>query len=75
MSITVRDFDDIYLKAKAAFETALAESMQTIFEPVAMDAFAQQVRQLPAPVQADMKRRAPDAWKRIFGDDNHDSTI
>ncbi len=68
MPLTTRDFDDAFLKGKAVFETAIAESMQTIFEPVAMDALTQQVRQLPAPVREEMKRRSPQAWARLFGD-------
>jgi hypothetical protein len=68
MPLTTRDFDDAFLKGKAMFEQSIAETMQTLFEPVAMDAFAQQVRQLPAPVREDMKRRSPQAWARLFGD-------
>ena len=68
MPLTTRDMDDAFLTGKALFENALAQSMQTIFEPVAMDALFQQARQLPAPVREEMKRRSPQAWAKLFGD-------
>jgi len=67
VSLTVNDFDDAYLKGKANFETWLVEHTRQMFEPIAIAALAQQVRQLPDPVQAELKARAPEAWKRLFG--------
>jgi hypothetical protein len=68
MPLTVADFDDIYLQGKATFDAWLGDFTRATFEPIALDAFAQQVRQLPAPVQAELKRKAPQAWQRLFGE-------
>jgi hypothetical protein len=65
--LSINDFDNVYLKAKAAFDEWQAEYLKQMFEPVAIAALAQQVRQLPGPVQAELKRRAPQAWQRLFG--------
>jgi hypothetical protein len=69
MPLSLLDFDDIYLGAHAAFLKELQEYEVELLEPVAMLALAQQVRQLPAPVQAKLKQSAPQAWQRLFGDE------
>ena len=69
MAISARDFDDIYLDAQNTFRDELTDFLRETFEPVALDAFAQQVRQLPAAMQKQLKASAPRAWQRLFGDD------
>lgn len=67
MSLTVNDLDDAFLAAKSRFSQWLVDFQRTTFQPVALMALAQQIRQLPQPVQDQLRKQAPDAWQRLFG--------
>lgn len=74
MTLTIVDFDEAWLTGQAMFQEAVADALRQTFEPLALDAFAQQVRQYPESVQAGMKRKAPEEWVRLFGGE-HDRTL
>ena len=67
MSLSLNDFDNLWLEAKAEADEWIADFNRDMFEPVALMALSQQIRQLPEAVQAQLRKQAPDAWKRLFG--------
>lgn len=67
MPLTINDLDNLWLEAKALVDECIAESNRDMFQPMALMALAQQVRQLPEAVQARLRTQAPDAWERLFG--------
>lgn len=67
MALNINDFDNAMLEAQAEFSETMAEFTREFYEPLAMMALAQQMRQLPQPVQDKLQHQAPDAWQRLFG--------
>ncbi len=67
MPLSTNDLDNAFLQAKAEVDEWIAEFNKEMFEPVALMALAQQIHQLPEPVQAQLRKQAPDAWERLFG--------
>jgi hypothetical protein len=65
--LTISDVDNLWLEAKVLVDECIAEHNREMFQPVALMALAQQIRQLPEAVQAKLRQQAPDAWERLFG--------
>jgi hypothetical protein len=65
--LSISNFDNVYLDANAMFQEWLADFNKQMFQPVALMALGQQIRQLPEPVQAQLRKQSPDAWERLFG--------